>query len=94
MNTASLGACDVFNFMEKCAESATMCEALFATNGNTCDSQCQSLGFTCEEGWDEEEETCASKLTHDTRRVGDGCGMPYGGQICRCTKSSQGSKGM
>ena len=84
MYTASGGACNGLHFKEKCEESATICEAVFETKGTTCGTHCQSVGLVCEEAWDEASHTCASKLTTDGRRVGNGCGMSYGDQICRC----------
>ena len=81
----SSGACNGLNFVDKCEESQTMCEAVFATNGDTCDTHCQSLGMVCKEAWDEQLKTCDSKLVDDNRREGNGCGMGYEFQICQCT---------
>ena len=75
--------------MEVCAESENMCEAVFNTGGETCDSHCQSFGLFCEAGWDEETGDCASKMTDDPRRVGNGCQIPYGKQICRCSSEER-----
>ena len=80
-----IGACNDLDSTERCEDSATICEAVFVTKGATCDTHCQSLGFICEEAWDEKYQTCDSKLRTDARRVGNGCGMSYNDQICRCT---------
>ena len=64
----------------KCEESETICEAVFKTNGLTCEIQCQSLGLVCEDGWDETSNTCVKKTYEES-----GCGTERGDQICRCT---------
>ena len=75
-----------------CEESATVCEAVFRTSGSTCDTHCQSLGLSCERAWDNDagvdDGGCASKVTDDFRRIGNGCGMIYVDQICRCSTDS------
>ena len=84
------GGCDGLDVQELCEQSAKTCEALFVTGyGNTCDKKCKSLGFAvCEEGWDERGSTCASKWTDDPRKSGNGCGMSYNNQICRCSNDT------
>ena len=84
--TLENSACAEFDFEDKCEESATICEAVFMTNGASCNIYCQSRGFKCQEGWDEGNNTCASKLVDDPRKVGDGCDFGYNNQICRCIK--------
>ena len=79
-----LDACHGVDTVEVCTESATICEAVFNTGGETCDRHCQSLGLFCVAGWDD-GGACASKMTDDPRRVGNGCRIPYGTQICRCS---------
>ena len=85
--TLEKGACADFDFEDKCEESATICEAVFWTNGATCNRHCKSRGLMCQEGWDDSGNpgTCSSKLVDDPHKVGDGCGIGYGNQICRCT---------
>ena len=73
------------NVVETCSYSERTCEAVFKTDGKTCDSHCQSMGLVCEMGWDESSETCDSRAADDARRIGNGCGMSYGFQICRCS---------
>ena len=73
--------------VEVCEETSEYCEAVFRTDGTTCNTHCESFGLVCTEGWDEEKGDCASKLTVDSRRVGNGCDMVYGNQICRCSAS-------
>ena len=70
---------------EVCEETPEYCEAVFDTGGTTCNNHCESFGLVCVEGWDETDGDCASKLTDDSRRVGNGCDMVYGNQICRCS---------
>ena len=67
-----------------CEETLDYCEAVFDTGGTTCNTHCESFGLVCVEGWDEKDGDCASKLTDDSRRVGNGCDMVYWNQICRC----------
>ena len=67
--------------LEACDETPRTCEAVFYTNGKTCSSHCDSLGLVCEEGWDESNKDCSSKIK---MRVGTGCLSPYNIQICRC----------
>ena len=69
---------------EVCEETPEYCEAFFLTRGTTCNTHCESFGLVCVEGWDETGGNCASKLTDDSRRVGNGCDMVYWNQICRC----------
>ena len=64
-----------------CTETARTCEAVFDTKGKTCSSHCESLGLVCEEGWDEQDGNCDSKILG---RAGNGCSRPYQTQICRC----------
>ena len=73
-----------------CDESAKICEALFNTGyGSNCEKHCKSLGFAaCQEGWDEKGTDCSSKWIDDPRKSGNGCGMSYSKQICRCTKGN------
>ena len=70
---------------EVCEETPEYCEAVFRTSGTTCNTHCESSGLVCVEGWDETDGDCASKQTDDSRRVGNGCDMVYGNQICRCS---------
>ena len=71
------GACNASNIRNVCEESETICEAMFQTKGATCNSQCQSMGLVCEDGWNDESGTCG-------RRDNDGCNSEKQGQICRC----------
>ena len=81
-NSACHGAEDIY---ETCEESSTVCEAVVRTNEATCDQYCQSIGLTCTEGWDDDDDhTCDEKLTEDSRRTGNGCNQSYWSQICRC----------
>ena len=82
---SNVGGCQGLDVVEVCAESSTFCEAVFRTSGKTCDTHCELLGLTCEEGWDEASGNCASIMTDDPRRIGNGCGMSYSNQICRCS---------
>jgi hypothetical protein len=86
------GICTGLTFVEQCTGSATVCEAVFQTDGATCDAHCESMGLNCEEAWDETDNTCSTKQTSDSRRVGDGCTMSYGSQICRCMKDATGKQ--
>lgn len=79
------GACKDLDAVEVCACSATTCEAIFITDGKTCDIHCESMGLECEMGWDETSKSCDSKVSNDQNRIGNGCGMPYKSQICRCS---------
>ena len=38
----------------------------------------------CDAGWDELKSSCASVITDDDRREGNGCDNKYFNQICRC----------
>ena len=73
------GACDGLNFEEKCEDSDTICEAVFRTNEQTCDSHCESLGLVCEDGWNDKSRTCVK----DTGEA-SGCDQARRTQICRC----------
>ena len=79
------GACQDLDAVEVCAHSATTCEAVFITDGKTCDIHCESMGLECEMGWDETSKSCDSKVSNDQNRIGNGCGMSYESQICRCS---------
>ena len=85
---SNAGACQGLDVVDVCAESATICEAVFMTSGSTCDNHCEKLGLTCEEGWDETSGDCASRMTNDARRIGNGCEMSYEKQICRCSSGN------
>ena len=81
-----IGACNGIDFLEKCEESGIICEAVFVTNGTSCDAHCQSLGLTCEDAWDDKRETCVKKTTGDWS-FGNRCGISDPDdedQICRC----------
>ena len=80
-----LDGCVGLDTEEVCEETPEYCEAFFLTSGTTCNTHCESFELVCVEGWDETDGDCASKLTDDSRRVGNGCGMVYGSQICRCS---------
>ena len=82
---SNIGGCQGLDVVEVCAQSSTFCEAVFRTSQKTCDTHCELLGLTCKEGWDETSGNCASRLTDDPRRIGNGCGMAYTTQICRCS---------
>ena len=71
--------------VEVCAYSETTCEAVFITKGKTCDSHCESIGLDCAMGWDETSKSCDSRIADDPNRNGNGCGMSYDSQICRCS---------
>ena len=79
MDVKFKGACDGLDFKEKCENSETICEAVFKTNGQTCDSHCELLGLVCKDGWNDKSGTCAK----DPGNAG-GCDTAYDTQICRC----------
>ena len=82
--------CDNLPAVDICEETETFCEASFRTDGSTCNDFCEDHGLACVEGWDEDgsDLSCSLKLTTDDRRVGNGCGMQYGTQICKCGSGS------
>ena len=87
LNSDDLSACNMkADLTEICEASSTICEAVFNTNGDTCEDYCQSLGRTCNEGWNVDGHTCNGKLesTEDSSRTGNGCNESYNYQICRC----------
>jgi len=77
--------------IDTCVDTPTVCEAAFKTNEQTCDRYCQAHGLQCAAAWDDEGETCQSKKLNDLQRVGNGCGMVYNTQICRCTPAKDTS---
>ena len=78
--------CSNLPAVDICEETETFCEASFRTDRSTCNEFCEDHGLACIEGWDEDgtDLSCSLKLTNDDRRVGNGCGMQYGTQICKC----------
>jgi hypothetical protein len=72
------------NVEEVCEDGKTdYCEVYTESNGQTCDAYCESTGFECIAGYDTLGD-CASKVTDDADRSGDGCGMAYDSAICEC----------
>ena len=67
--------------MEKCEDSETICEAVFETDGSSCNSHCQSLGLKCEDAWNDVSGTCAKEGHAD-----NACDVNMSKQICRCKK--------
>ena len=66
-----------------CEESETICEAVFETNGDTCDTHCQSRGLLCENAWND-----ASGTKCNTNKGNPlGCDAAYDTQVCRCKTS-------
>ena len=74
-------ACNGLPVEKKCEASETICEAVFRTNLETCNSQCQSFGLDCEDAWNEYSGTCRKKLNYH------GCDNKLRMQICRCKLS-------
>ena len=70
--------CDGVKFDRKCRSTSAICEAVFKTNGASCNSHCQSLGLLCENGWDNNGRNC--EKTHQYV----GCTNEFKDQICRC----------
>ena len=80
-----LGACKDLDAVELCSFSETTCEAVFITNGKTCDSHCDSMGLECDSGWEITSKNCNSRVPEDPSRSRNGCGKSLGSQICRCS---------
>ena len=74
------GACKDLDFEQKCEHSETICEAVFRTNKQTCNSHCESLGLICEDAWNDKKSGSCVKDTD----AASGCYIPYQMQICRC----------
>ena len=80
-----LGACQDLDAVEVCSFSETACEAVFITNGKTCDSHCDSMGLECDSGWEITSKNCNSRVPKDPSGTRNGCGKSLGSQICRCS---------
>ena len=79
------GACQDLDAVEVCSFSETACEAVFITNGKTCDSHCDSMGLECDSGWEITSKNCNSRVSKDPSVTRKGCGKSLGSQICRCS---------
>ena len=79
------GACQDLDAVEICSFSETACEAVFITNGKTCDSHCDSMGLECDFGWEITSKNCNSRVPKDPSGTRNGCGKSLGSQICRCS---------
>ena len=84
-NIVFKGVCSRFSELrneEICGNSETICEAVFRTNGDTCQNYCQSHGLLCENAWNDESGKCNSDKSHPI-----GCDATKNGQVCRCKTS-------
>ena len=68
---------------EECENTVEKCEAVFRTNGVTCDHQCGLLKLTCVKSWN----SLSNQGNGDTcklRGPEQGCGRRWNLQTCRC----------